>query len=233
MTPHASARYALVDAPPRDKATKSPMGPMLMTGLACLGTAVGLGLLVSGTWRPVDEPVDRRVPTGRSLAIILMAFCESFAILGVIAGLLAILVVKAVHPGDGIFAAALGILGTVIGLGLVASQRRMADPVMSMIAGSYIAGVGVLGIVVAVLANVIVESGTRSLTEWPFVITGLISGASALAIGVIGGPAIQSMQGADPATSKAIVNAQIFRCLPFQVAGIGASVVAILLMVLD
>ena len=54
------------------------MGPLVMTGLATFGAAVGIGLLMSGTY-PTSEPIDGRVPTSRGLAIVLMAF--SFSLL--------------------------------------------------------------------------------------------------------------------------------------------------------
>ena len=92
------------------------MGPLLMTGLSAFGAAVALGLISTGTWPPDGAPVSRQVPTGRSLAIILMAFCMGVAVLGTVVGLLAIFV--AVVLG--------GILAVVL---LASGLRGRKDPI--------------------------------------------------------------------------------------------------------
>ena len=209
------------------------MGPLLMTGLSCFGAAVALGLISTGTWPPVGEPVGRQVQTGRGLAFILMAFSLGVAALGTVVGLLAILVAGDVDPADGSLAAGPAVADGIIGMVLVVRHRRIGDPSVTTLAAVYVLGIANLGIVVALLALFIVEEPTKSLTDWPFVILGLISGVSALAIGATGASAVRALRVVDEQTATAIVQGQISRVVVIQVPIIGAAAVAIALIVLS
>ena len=210
------------------------MGPLLMTGLSSLGAAVALGLISTGTWPPDGAPVSRQVQSGRSLAIILMAFCLGAAVLGTVVGLLAIFVAGDVtDPADGLFAAGPAAIGGIIGLALVARQRGVGDPRISTLAAVYILNIVVLGIVVAMLAIFVVEEATKNLTDWPFLVLGMISGASALAIGATGATGVRAMRGVDEQAGKAIAQALISRSGLLQIPIVAASAIAIALIVLS
>jgi hypothetical protein len=163
-----------------------------------------------------------------------MAFCMGAAVLGTVVGLLAIFVASDVtDPADGLFAAGPAAIGGIIGLALVARQRAAGDPRISTLAAIYILNIVVLGIVVALLALSIVEGPTKDLADWPFVVLGLISGASALAIGATGATAVRAMRGVDEQTRKAIAQAQISRSGLIQIPFVVASALAIALIVLS
>jgi hypothetical protein len=209
------------------------VGPLLMTGLSCFGAAVALGLISTGTWPPDEAPVSRQAPTGRSLAIIFMAFSMGTAVLGTVVGLLAIFVARDVaDPADGLLAAGPAVIGGIIALALVARQRGAGDPRISTLAAVYILNIVGLGTVVALLALFIVEGPARDLAGWPFVILGLINGASALATGATGATAVRAMRGVDEQTRKAIAQAQISRSGLIQIPFVAASAIAIALIVL-
>jgi hypothetical protein len=201
------------------------MGALLMTGLASFGAAVAIGLLAAGTSRPTRT-------ASRSLAIVQMAFCEGIAVLGTMVGLLAVMTGAVPDPAGGLLAAGPAAAGAIVGLGLVVRHRPDSDPGVSTMGAMFVVGLAVLGIVVALLAFLIPQVGTTTLTGWPFIILGPVSAASALAIGVTGARALGSMAGADEETAKAIAARQISRGALFQLPAIGASVVAILLILI-
>ena len=210
------------------------MGPLLMTGLSAFGAAVGLGLIAAGTWPPDGAPASRQVPTSRGLAIILMAFCLGAAVLGTVVGLLAIFIAGEVtDPVAGLLAAGPAAVGGLIGLVLVARHWRVGDPRISTLSAVYILNIVALGIVVAMLVLFIVEEPTKDLTDWPFVVCGLINGTCALAIGASGGTAVRAMRGADEQAGTAIVRAQISRNGLLQVPIIASSAIAIALIFLS
>jgi len=206
------------------------LGPLVMTGLAALGAAVGIGWLYASTWIPTHEPTDRRVLTGRSLALVSMAFCEGIAVLGVVVGILAVMTDGQIAQTDRLFAAGPAVVGAVIGLGLVVRHRQTADPRLVPHAVVFIVGLANLGIVVALLAYILGEDGPKHPIEGPFVILGLVSLASALAIGRTGARAVRSLERADEIASKAIQAKQIARNALFQIAGVGASIIAVVLI---
>ncbi len=209
------------------------MGPLLMTGLSCFGAAVGLGLIATGTWPSDGAPVSRSVPNQRGLAVILMAFCQGVGVLGVVVGLLAIFVAGSMaDPAYGLLAAGPAVVGGLIGLALVIRHWRSGNPEISSLVALFIVGIVVLGIVVAMLTVLIVPEPTKILSDWPFVVLGLINGSAALAIGATGAGGVAALRGVDELTARTIGNAQVSRCLPFQIAYIGASAAAVLLIVL-
>jgi F0F1-type ATP synthase membrane subunit c/vacuolar-type H+-ATPase subunit K len=204
------------------------MGAMLMTGLACLGATIAIALIATSTLRPVGVSTDP--PTSRSLAIILLAFVQGVAVLGVVVGLLAIFAGKVPDPASGLIAAGPAVAGAIVGLVLVVRNRRASDPKLLAIGATYIVAPAMLGVVVALLANFVVVVGAPRLLDWPFIILGATSSASALAIGVTGARTIRSTAGVNEQTRKALTSAQISRCALFQAASFGASAVAILLV---
>ncbi len=204
------------------------MSALAMTGLACFGAATAIGLVASSTVPTVA--VRRGAPSIRGLAIILMAFCEGIAVLGIVVGLLAIDSGLVQDPSSGILAAGAAIVGALVGIGLILANWGRSDRSVAVPGILFVAGLAMLGIVIAVLADVIDRIGTGSVAGWPFAVLGTASALAALAIGVTGTAAIRSMIGKDEADMKAIVAAQISRCALFQMVGVGASVIAILLV---
>lgn len=207
------------------------MGPMLMTGLACFGTAIAVGLLATSTSRPAEATAG--ASPSRSLAIVLIAFAMGSAVMGVVVGLLAIETTGVPDPASGVYAAGPAIVGAIIGLGLIVRGAGDVDLPTACFAALFLLGLASLGATVALLAMFIPTGGAAAPSDWPFVVLGLASGASALGIGITGSRSLQAMKGSDEPTAKAISARQIRRCLPLQVVAIGATVIAILLIAID
>lgn len=207
------------------------MGPMLMTGLTCFGAAVAIGLLAAATSQPTTPTIGPS--PSRSLAIISMAIAAGSGVLGVVVGLIAVVSGAVADPSTGVLAAAPAILGGVIGLGLIVRGAGSLDGAIVLYAALFLLGMATLGPVVALMATFIPGDGGTPPSDWPFVILAVAAGGSALAIGLMGARSLQALAGADESTAKAIVVRQISRSLPFQLVGIGATVIAILLLVID
>lgn len=206
------------------------MGPMLMTGLGCFGAAVAIGLLVDATSRPTT-PVVGPVPA-RSLAVISIAIAVGSGVLGVVVGLVAIQTGAVIDPASGVFAAAPAVVGFIVGVVLIVRGRRDVDPAVTAIAVPFLIGQATLGPVVAALAIFIPAESGPVPTEWPFVVLGLVLGASALGIGLTGSRTLRAMKGVDDTTAKVLTARQISMGLPFQLGGIAATAIAILLIVM-
>jgi hypothetical protein len=204
------------------------MGPMLMTGIACFGAGVAIALLATATARHAESSVG--LPISTRSAILLMAFPQGIAVLGVVVGLLAVTAGAVSNPEGGLLVGGPAVAGAIVGLGVLVRSGQDSDQRVRKMGAAYIAGLGVLGVVVASLAFTLAGSRTTSLIDWPFPILGLASGSSALAIGIIGARAIRSMIGVDDPTGKALQAAQISRLLPFEAVAVGASAIAIVLV---
>ncbi len=63
-------------------------------------------------------------------------------------------------------------------------------------------------------------------------VLGLVLGASALGIGLTGSRTLRAMKGVDDTTAKVLTARQISMGLPFQLGGIAATAIAILLIVM-
>ena len=208
------------------------MGPLVMTGLATFGATVGVGLLLSGTY-PTTEPIDRRIPSGRSLAIVMMAFSMGIGTLGVVVGLLASMTDGDVGGTAWILAAGPAAAGAIIGIAIIVRNQPTANAQLVPIAVSFVVGMGVLGAVVAMMALTLADVGTKHPISGPFELLGLVSLASAIGIGLTGARAVRSMNGADEASSRTISSRQIMRGALFQAAGVAASAVAIVIVMLS
>lgn len=213
------------------------MGPLLMTGLACFGAAVGIGLLAAGFSPPPGPPerVARYRLSARALLIILVAFVEGVAVVGIVVGLLAIEYGSVADPSDGLYAAIPALLGALVGLWLVLTHIDTIQTEVALICAMFIAMLAVLSIVVALLALFIVEPDAdgsigQRLTL-AFMALGLISGGAALAIGVTGGRAIAAMPDGDEPARRAYRAVVVRRSMPFQLTAIGASTIAIVLVI--
>jgi F0F1-type ATP synthase membrane subunit c/vacuolar-type H+-ATPase subunit K len=204
------------------------MGPMLMTGLALFAAAVDNGLIASRTfpWPTTSGPGS---PV-RTLAIVLMAYVEGIAVLGVVVGQLAIFL-AGVPTDAGLLTATLAIVGAIVGIALIVLRRKAADRGITTIAVAFILGSGVLGLVIAVLALTIETPDGSSVADAPFVILGAATAAATLAIGVTGANAMRSLVGVDLPQARRIYNQQIRRCFPLQGVAIGSLFVALVLII--
>src|SRR5439155_12515550 len=179
-----------------------PMGPRLMTGLACFGAAVAIGVVASSQARAQD-PAEAKA--GRRLAIILIAFAMGSGVLGVVIGLVAIFFGEVRDPTSGLPAGVPAILGAIIGLGLVARHAGETDRWTSIIGAIEIVAVAMLGIVVASLAVLIAEIGRPPPPDWPFVILGVATATSAIGLARTGRAALRVLPGTSDVQAKAIV----------------------------
>lgn len=206
------------------------MGPLIMTGLAALAAAISIGWISASTWRPTEPPA-RGVPSGRSLAIVSMAFCEGIAILGIVVGLLAVFLAGPVAPGDELLAAALPIAGAVLGLVLVVRDRAMNDPYVAIQAIGFMLGLGILGLVVAYLATIFADTQVGPQLAGPYPILGLAQLVAIAGIAFTSAGSIRSMRGADLVAVRALLARQILRSAVFELVGVGSAVFAIWLIV--
>ena len=206
------------------------MSPLIMTALAALAAATGIGWISASTWRAVEPPA-RGEPSGRSLAIVSTAFCEGIAILGVVAGLLAIFMDEPVAPIDEVLAGALPIAGAVLGIVLVIRHRRTIDPLVAIQATGFILGLGGLGLVVSFLGTIIADNGGEPGDPGFYVILALAQVIAIAGIALTSANSIQSMRGADVVATRAILARQILRSAIFELIGVGGFVIALLLIV--
>ena len=211
------------------------MGPLLMTGLACFGAAVGIGLLASAAVLPAGPParIASYRTASRGLVIILAAFVEGVAVLGIVVGLLAVESGLVADPSDGIFAAAPALVGAIIGLGLILVNASTLDTQTAAFCAMFTIAIGLLGVVVAALAWFIAVPVAQTGVGLTFTVLGLISGAAAIGLGAVGGRGVGVIPDGDLDAQKAYQSRVVYRSMPFQVAAIGASAVAIVLVVIN
>lgn len=206
------------------------MGALALTGIATFGAAIGIGLIVAGTF-PEPLTTGRVAPPGRALAIILMAFCEGIGVLGVVIGILAVELTTTAPRGDVMLAAGPGVAGALIGLAIIFRNRPNADPRLSTLGMSFIVGLAMLGMVVAILGSIFDETPSRVSIANTFVVLGFICGAAAVVMGMIGGRAVGSIQGADASEILRIRARTISRAAILEFAAVTAIASAIVLIV--
>jgi F0F1-type ATP synthase membrane subunit c/vacuolar-type H+-ATPase subunit K len=199
-----------------------------MTGLAALGAAPAIGWISASTWPPTEPPA-RGKPSGRSLAVISMAFCEGIAILAVVVGLLAIFSNGPIGTTDEALAAALPLTGAVFGLVLVLGAWTRSDRWVALQAGVFILGLGVLGAVVASLGMIIADvPGPEG--NWLYPVLGLVQFGAVLGIAITSGASIRAARGADAEVTRSIAERAILTWAAFELVGIGAFAIAIFLV---
>ncbi len=206
------------------------MGPFLFAGLASLGTTVAIGMLAASTSRPAG-PIAAG-PSARGLAIVLCALAMSPGILGVVVAMLAVEARAIADPSSGLLAIVPAAAGSVVGLVLITRVAGESDPNVAWIAVVWIIGLTALSIVAAVLGSTIPQDRPTTLSIAPFAILGLASAGSALRIGQIGASAIRVAEGADEMRVRVVTSGAILHCLPFQAVSFGASLIAILVILL-
>lgn len=206
------------------------MGPLLLTGLATGGAAIAIGLIAASATRTTRSALP--APPSRRLALILMAFAEGSGVWGVVIGLLAVMTGELNAPGaTPIVAPVLAIVGAAIAFGAMIRNLGDLDRRFAPTAITFIIGLPMLGLAVAILAITIHERGARVPETWPFAILGVVMASSMIGLGVTGARSLRAIAGLDDSAAVALSSKAIARCLPFQVVAIGASVLAILLIV--
>ncbi len=206
------------------------MSPLILTALAGLAATIGIGWIGAHTSRPVETP-RRGEPSGRSLAIISIAFCEGIAVLGIVAGLLAIFMDGPVARIDETLAAALPIGGAVLGVVLIVRDRATTDRLVAIFAAAFVLGLGTLGLVVSILGTIITTDRTDMGSSWLYVVLGLAQLVAIGGLAVTSASSIRSMRGVDLVAARTILDRQILRSAMFELVGVGAFAFALLLLV--
>jgi F0F1-type ATP synthase membrane subunit c/vacuolar-type H+-ATPase subunit K len=206
------------------------MGPLLLTGLATGGAAIAIGIIAASTTRSTRSVLP--APPSRRLALILTAFVEGSGVWGVVIGLLAVTTGEIDAPGaTPIVAPVLAIAGAAVAFVVMVRNLADLDPRYALTAIMFIVGLAVLALVVAIMGIVIHERGARVPESWPFAILGVVMAGSVIGLGATGARSVRAIAGLDDAAAVAVSSKAIARCLPFQVAAVGAAVVAIVLIV--
>ncbi len=206
------------------------MGPLAMTGLICLGAAIGLGLLTAQA-RPVARLADPA--PARSIMVTAAAFIEGIGVLGVVAGVLAVVLGKAAGASSGALVTGLGLSGTLIGIILIVRHADHVDRQAALLGAMFAMGLGVLAAVVGTLAIVLDERATTIPPDWSFVVVGLVSGAAALLMGRAGGQALAAAAVAEIGALPAIRTTFLRRLLPLELFGLGGAAIAIAILLFD
>ena len=208
----------------------STMGPLVLTGLAAFGAAIGVGWVVASTSATTPVPQDRRAPSARRFAITSMAYAQGTAVLAAVAGILSVTLRAAPAESDRLLAAGPAVLGALIGLGLVARRGSGADRGVAAQGVMFILGTAVLGVATTILATVLTAKALTPI-DGPFAALGLVAMAAALALGRNGAQAIRAMAHADEAEAKRVMARWVVRSALLQIPGAGASFIAIVLIV--
>lgn len=210
-----------------------------MTGLTLAGAAVALGLLAHGVPRTTAQPPGSIAPAPVRMAVILFAFVEGIAVLAVVQGLLAIFADALSEPSAGLFVGLPAVAGAIAGLAIVIRDRDETDSRAATLGMSFVAGLGVLGVAVAMLAaTTFTEPGKAAAPDWVYVIFGGGSTLAVLAIGLVGGAGIRAAHALTPAalddaSYRVALNQLIARCIPFLALGWGSGAIAVVLAALS
>ncbi len=200
------------------------MGPMLYTGLASFGATVALGLIAAGTVRTTASP-----GWSRGTAIVLMAFVFGIATLGVVVGIAAIFAGEVSAPSDALLATALAIAGSVIGIVVMARRAGRLDRGIAALGTACMVGIVTLSIVLVLLLVAFDQGVVVAIGVPPLVALGIISGLSALAIGVLGAHGLAVLTTVD-AQSAGAIRAQLLRQCTLL---LGVAVISGVLAILD
>lgn len=159
------------------------MGPLLVTGAACFGAAVGIGLITAAASRALAETAEPLAVRG--LHVILIAFLEGIGVLGVVIGLLAIMAAGVGDTSSAIVAAVPAVGGAIAGL-ILARGADQGSIRPQRVGLPFIGGLGVLGIVVGVEAVLIGDGRAIGGGDGPFAIVAVVLLATAIGGAVSG-----------------------------------------------
>ena len=200
----------------------------MLSGLAIFGAIVGIGRIALAP-RPREASV-LPVPASRRLALIFMAFIEGHGVLGVVAGIIAIMRGVEVEAATAPVVVILAVVGAVIGLLPIIRNRPELDPWVLSKAIPFMAGLVVLSIVLVILATVIEEIGTATPPAWAFPILGLVSAGASIPLGIAGLRLIEAAAGAEEWEVSAISSRALSTAIPFQAIAVIALAVGIVLV---
>jgi F0F1-type ATP synthase membrane subunit c/vacuolar-type H+-ATPase subunit K len=215
------------------------MGPLLVTGAACFGAAVGIGLVTGAAGRAFGQTAEPAAVRG--LYIVLAAFIEGIGVLGVVIGVQAIFVSDVGDSSAAIVAAVPAVGGAVAGI-ILAGRSALSWRSPVFVGTRFIAGLGVLGVVIGVLAVEMGGGRTIEGGDGPFVIIALVMLAAAIGHGLSGARSLDALGEArsggpsgigTPGTVEFVRMQAIRRAAFFELAAVLAVVVAVLLIVMD
>jgi hypothetical protein len=202
-----------------------------MAGLSGFGAAVAIGLVGSGVLAGGGaRPAPGSPP---SMAIVHMAFCLGLAVLGVVAALLAATLGPAMDGStEGLFTAIPALAGMIAGLGILGRDREAIDARVAQIARGFLLAIGGLGVLSAIVVFSVTGEGGARPPDWPFPILGAVAAGAALGIGITGRAALEAMQRSTSEVAQLLYRRQVARTAMLDAIGVGASALAVALIVL-
>jgi F0F1-type ATP synthase membrane subunit c/vacuolar-type H+-ATPase subunit K len=158
------------------------MGPLLVTGAACFGGAVGIGLITAAAARALADTTEQGAIRG--LHLVLIATEQAIGVLGVVIGILAIVVAGVGDTTSAIVAAVPAVGGAVTGT--ILARHAGKAGIRTPLGLPFIGGLGLLGVVVAIEAVVIGKNRAIGAGDLPFAIVALVMLCAAQWGGVTG-----------------------------------------------
>lgn len=213
------------------------MGPLVITGVACFGAAVGIGLITAAAGGAIRQGAEPRALGG--LYLTLTAFIEGIGVLGAVIGILAIVFARVGGASAAIVAAVPAVGGAVAGLIRASSAFGARMPLLAL-GIPLIAGLGILGVLVGALAVLNGEGQPIQGDTLPFATVGLVLFAVAIGHGESGARGFDelgdiSSGGASamgtPGAAESIRMRTIRRASILQMATVVAVAVAVILIV--
>ena len=202
------------------------MGPLLVTGAACFGAALGIGLITAAASRALAETSEPKALRG--LQMLLLATEEAIGVLGVVIGILGIVIAGVGDTSSAIVAAVPALGGMAAGMILALRTDRgsiRAQP----IAFRFMGGLGLLGVVAGIEAVTIGNGHTIRGSDGLFAIVAVVFLSAALFGGVSGARGLAGLR--VPGTLERVRARAISRALLVQSSAIVAAVVAVIIIV--
>lgn len=202
------------------------MGPLLFAGLAILGAGIGLGRVAAAM--PPRSAFPEGWMAAQSLSIIAFAYIEGVGVIGVVVGLVAIMTGLDGEPLTWLVPLVPGLIGTVLGLAQIQRADPAPDRRIARVGMLFIAGLGVLAIVLAIESVAIGRHTDSTASLWVFGLLGLGPLVSGIGLGWTAAAVLPEVTQAskDPALARRRGIVQISR---WQWLGVAAGAVAIVL----
>jgi hypothetical protein len=219
------------------------VGPLVFTGLALFGAAASIGVVAAASRPPTPGGMGASRPgvigsvamvaPVRRLAMILLAFAMGLGVLGVVVGILVVEGDVRIDPASIALVPGLALTGAAIGFAPVIRNRPDLDPWVVSKAALFATGQVVLAVVVAVLAGLIRETGAGRALPEVFLPLGLVSAAGAIGIGIVGAQSLRTLTGVDEPAATALLARAFPRIVPFEMAAVVSTVIAIVVLFAD
>jgi hypothetical protein len=218
------------------------VGPLVFTGLALFGSAAAIGLVTAASSPPPGPTGGPRpgaigsvtvVAAVRRLCLILIAFAMGLGVLGVVVGILAVEAVVPLDPASAVLVPALALIGAGLGFAPVIKNRAELDPWVVSKAALFAGSLIVLAVVVAVLAGVIRATGAAQHPPDVFLLLGLVSAAGSIGIGIVGAQSVRTLVGVDEPAATVLLARAVPRVVPFELAAVVSTVVAMVVLFAD